>query len=104
MYDVESDKAHIAAREYTVDDKLDKFEQSCRCADVPGLEDSISFNGDSGSVGIFRMIPILAYNFCVRDLVTAVAGDIFVSYIQEHISSLNALLFGDFISLTYALA
>ena len=42
--DVKSDKARMAAGEYAVDDKLDKLERSCRCADVPGLADSISYN------------------------------------------------------------
>ena len=51
----------MAAGEYAVDDKLDKLERSCRCADVPGVADSISSNGDSGLVGIFFVGPILAY-------------------------------------------
>ena len=50
------------------------------------------------------MGPIIAYNFGVRDLVTAVVGDIFVSDNSERISSLNALLFWSFRALTYDLA
>ena len=76
--DVNSGKAHMAAGEYPVDDKFDKFERACRCAKVSGVEDSIYFNGDSRLVGIFFVGSILAYNFGVRDLVTAVMGDIFV--------------------------
>ena len=94
----------MAAGKYSVDDKFDKFERACRCADVPGVVDSISSNCDSGLVGIFFVGPILAYNFGVRDLVTAVVGDIFVSDNPERISSLNTLVFGDFRPLTYALA
>ena len=89
--------------EYTVDDKLDKFERSCRCADVPGVEDYISFKGYLGSVGIFLVGPIFSYIFGVRDLITVVVGNIFVSDNSERISSLNALLFGSFRALTYAL-
>ena len=98
--DAESDKVRMAAGEYTGDDKLDKFERACRCADVPGVADSISSNGDSGSVGIFLVGPILAYNFGVRDLVTAAVGDIFVSDNSERISYLNTLLFGEFTSMS----
>ena len=94
----------MAAGEYAVDDKFDKFEQSCRCSDVPGVADSISSNGDSRSVGIFFVGSILAYHFSVRDIVTAFVGDIFVSDNPERIYSLNALLFGAFIALAYALA
>ena len=101
--DVKSDKARMAAGEYDVDDKLDKFDQACRWAEVPGVADSIPSNGDSGSVGIFLVGPILAYNFGVRDLVTAVMGDISVLDNLERISYLSALLFGDFRALTYAL-
>ena len=101
--DVKSYKARMAAGEDAVDDKFNKFEQSYRCADVPGLGDSISSNGDLGSVGIFFVGPILAYNLGVRDLVTAFMGGILVSDNPERISSLNALLFGAFIALTYAL-
>ena len=50
------------------------------------------------------MIPILAYNFGVRDLVTVVVGDIFVLDNSERISPLKALMFGAFRDLTYALA
>ena len=49
------------------------------------------------------MGSILAYNFGVRDIVTSVLGDIFVSDNPERISSLNALLFGNFRALTYDL-
>ena len=94
----------MAVGEYAVGDKLDKLEQACRCSNVPEVAYSISSNGDSGSVGIFLVGPILAYNFFVRDLVTAFMGDIFVSDNSECISSLNALLFGSFRALTYALA
>ena len=102
--DVKNDKARMAAGEYAVDDKFDKFERACRCADVREVADSISSNGDSGSVGIFFVSPIIAYNFGVRDLVTAIVGDIFVSDNPERISSLKTLLFGDVIPLTYAWA
>ena len=94
----------MAEGEYAVDDKLDEFEQACRCADVPGVADSIPSNGDSGLVGVFLVGPILAYNFGVRDLVTEVMGDIFVLDHSESISYLNAFLFGYFRSLIYALA
>ena len=50
------------------------------------------------------MGSIFAHNFGVRDLVTAVVGDIFVSDDPESISSLGALLFGAFRYLTYTLA
>ena len=29
-----------------VDDKFDKFEQACRCSDIPGVTDAVSSNGD----------------------------------------------------------
>ena len=102
--DVKSDKACMEAGEYAVDDKFDKFERACTCANDPGVEDSISSNCDSRSVGIFFVGSILAYNFGVCDLVTAVMGDIFVSDNPECISSLKALLFGAFRDLTYTLA
>ena len=102
--DVKSDKACMAAGEYAVDDKFDKLERACRCADVPGVADSISSNDDSRLVGIFFVGYILAHNFVVRDLVTAVVTDILVSDNTERISSLNALLFGAFRALAYALA
>ena len=47
---------------------------------------------------------ILAHNLGVRDLVTAVVEEIFVSDDPESISSLGALLFGAFRDLTYTLA
>ena len=34
--DVERDKARMAAGEEAADDKFDKFERACSCADVPG--------------------------------------------------------------------
>ena len=63
----------------------------------------VSSNGDLRSVGIFFVGSILTHNFGVRYLVTSVVGDIFVSDDPESISSLNALFFGAFIALTYAL-
>ena len=77
--DVESYKARMAAGEEAVDDKFDKFEQACRCADVPGVAYAVSSNGDPCSVRIFFVGPILTHNFGVHDLVTAVVGGIFVS-------------------------
>ena len=53
---------------------------------------------------IFFVGPVLAHNLGVHDFVTAVEGDIFVSDDPESVSSLNALLFGYFKALTYALA
>ena len=94
----------MAAGENAVDDNFEKFERACRCADVPGVVYYISSNGDSGLVGIFFVGPILAYNFGVRDLVTAVVGGIFMLDNPERISPLNALIFGAFRALTYALA
>ena len=64
----------MAAEEYAVYDKFEKFEQAYRCADVPGVAYAVSSNGDSGLVGIFFVGPILACNFGVRDLVTAIVG------------------------------
>ena len=49
------------------------------------------------------MGSLRAYHFGVHDLVTSVVGDIFVSDNPECISSLNALLFGAFRALAYAL-
>ena len=102
--DFKSKKARMVAGEYAVDDKFGKFKRSCRCFNIPGVADSISYNGDLCSVGIFFVGSILAYHFGERDLVTAVVGDIFVSDNLECISSLNALLFGAFIALEDALA
>ena len=53
---------------------------------------------------MFFVGSILSYHFGVRDLVTLVVGDIFVSDNPERISYLNALLIGAFRALTYALA
>ena len=64
----------------------------------------VSFNGDLRSVGIFFVYYILAHNFGVHDLVTAFMGGIFVLDDPKIISPLNALLFGAFRALTYALA
>ena len=36
----------MAAVENDVDDKFDNFEQTCRCADVPGVAYAVSSNGD----------------------------------------------------------
>ena len=65
---------------------------------------SVSSNGDPRSVRIFFVGPVLAHNLGVHDLVTAVEGDIFISNDPESVSYLNALFFGPFRSLTYALA
>ena len=94
----------MAAGEDTVDDKVDKFERACRCANIPGVEYAVSPYCDPRLVRIFFVVPILAHNIGVCDLVTAVEGGIFVSDDMECISSLNALLFGAFTDLTYALA
>ena len=83
---------------------LDKFKRSCRCTDVPGVAYVVSSYGDPHLVGIFFVGSILAHNLGVRDLVTAVVGDIFVLDNPERISSLNALLFGSFRTLAHALA
>ena len=94
----------MAAGEDAVDDNFDKFERACRCANIPGVAYAVASNGDTRSVGIFFVGSILAHNFGVCDLITAVVGDIFVSDDPESISSLKALFFGEFISLTHALA
>ena len=60
MSDVKNNKACMAAGEYSIDDKFDKFEQSSRCDNVPGVADLITSNGDLGLVGIFLVGPILA--------------------------------------------
>ena len=101
---VESKKARMAAGEDAVDDKFDKFERSCRCDDVPRLAYTVSSNGDPRSVRIFFVVPILAHNLGVSDLVTAVVGDIFVSEDPESIISLDVLLCGAFRALNYDLA
>ena len=102
--DFKSNKARMVAGEDAVDDNFEKFERAYRCADVPGVAYAVFSNGDPCLDRIFFVISILAHNFGVRDLVTAVVGDIFVSDDSEIISSLNALLFGDFRALTNALA
>ena len=50
------------------------------------------------------MGPVFAHNFGVRNFVAAFNRDIFVSNYPESVSSLNALFFGAFRSLTYTLA
>ena len=102
--DAESNKARMAAGEDAVDDKFDKFERACRCTYVPRVEYAVSSNSDPRLVRIFFVGPILAHDLGVRDLVTVVVGDIFVSDDLESISSLDTLLFGSFRALTYALA
>ena len=102
--DVESDKSLMAAGEDAVDDNFEKFEQACRCADVPGVAYGVSSNGDPRLVRIFFVGPILAHNLGVRDLVADIVGDIFVSDDTESISSLDILLFGAFRDLSYDLA
>ena len=69
----------MAAGEYALDDKFDKFKQACRCSGVPGVAYVVSSSGDPRLVGIFFVGSILAYNFGVRYLGTTVVGDIFVS-------------------------
>ena len=49
------------------------------------------------------MGPVSEHKLCVRNLVAAVDGYIFVSDDPESVSSLNALFFGSFRYLTYAL-
>ena len=94
----------MAAGEDAVDDEFNQFERACWCANVPGVTYAVSSNCDPCSVRIFFMGPVLVHNRSVRNLVAAVAGDIFVSDDPESVSSLDALLFGAFRSLTYALA
>ena len=93
----------MAAVEDSVDDELNQFKQSCWCANVPGVTYAVSSNGDPCSVRIFFMVSVLAHNLGVRNLVAAVAGDIFASDYPKSVSSLDALLFGAFRSLTYIL-
>ena len=50
------------------------------------------------------MGPVFAHNLDVLNFVTAVDGDIFILDDPESFSYLDALFFGDFGSLTYALA
>ena len=50
------------------------------------------------------MGPVFAHNVDVRNFVAAADGNIFVSDDPESVSSLNALFFLSFRSLTYALA
>ena len=102
--DVESYKARMAAGEDAVDDKFDKLERACRWANVSGVTDAVSSNGDPHSVRILFVGPVIAHNLGVRDFVTAVEGDIFVSDDPESVISLNALLVGAFRALTNALA
>ena len=94
----------MATGEDAVDDEFNQFEKSCGCADVPGATDAVSSNGDPCLVRIFFMVPVLTHNLGVFNFVVAVAGDIFVSDDPEGVSSLDALLFGAFRSLTYDLA
>ena len=49
------------------------------CSGVPGVTYAFYSNGDTCSVRIFFMGPVLAHNLGVRNFVAAVAGDIFVS-------------------------
>ena len=79
IYDAEIYKACMAAGEDAVDDKFEKFERACRCAEVPGVTYAVYSNGDPHWVSIFFVGPVLAHNLGVRDLVTAIKGDIFVS-------------------------
>ena len=102
--DIKSYKARMAAGEDTVDDKFCKFERACRCAYIPGVTDAVSSNGDPRSVRIFFVGPVFAHNLGVCTFVAVVDGDIFVSDDPESVSSLDALFFGAFRSLTYALA
>ena len=50
------------------------------------------------------MGPVFAHNLSVRNFIAAVDGDIFLSDDPESVSSLNALFFGTFRYLTYALS
>ena len=84
----------MAAGEYAVDDKFDKFEQSCRCVDVPGVAYALSSNGYQRSFRIFFVGRVFAHNFGVRNFVAAVDGDIFVSDDPESVSSLDTLFLG----------
>ena len=68
----------MAAGEDAVDDKFNKFERACRCADVPEVTYVVSSYVDLRSVRIFFVGPVLAHNLSERDFVTAVEGYIFV--------------------------
>ena len=87
--DAKSYKLRMAAGDDAVDDKFYKFERACRFADVPGVTDAVSSNGDTRSVMIFFVGPVLTHNLGVRDLVTTAEGDIFVSDDPESVSYLN---------------
>ena len=102
--DVKICKARIAAGEDAVDYVFNKFERAGWCANVPGVTDAVSSNGDPRSVRIFFMGPVFAQNLSVRNFVAAVDGAIFVLDDPESVSSLDALFFGAFRSLTYDLA
>ena len=90
--------------EDAVNYEFNKFKRSGWCANIPGVTDAVSSNGDPRLVRIFFMGPVFAHNLGVRNFVAAVDGDIFVSDDPESVSSLDALFFGAFRYLTYALA
>ena len=81
----------MAEREEAVDDKFNKFERACRCDNVPGVTDAVSSNVDPRLVRILFVGPVLAHDLGVRDFVTAVEGDIFVSDDPESVSYLYTL-------------
>ena len=101
--DVKICKARIAEGEDAVDYKFNKFERAGWCANVPGVTDAVSSNGDPRSVRIFFVGPVFTHDLGVRNFVAAVDGDIFVLDDPESVSSLDALFFGTFRSFTYAL-
>ena len=92
--DVKICKARIAAGEGAVDYEFNKFERASLCANVPGVKDAVSSNGDPRSVRIFFMGPIFTHNLGERNFFAAVDGDIFISDDPESVSSLDAFFWG----------
>ena len=102
--DFKSRKARITSGEDAVGCECNKLYLTGWRANVSWVKNPVSYNGDPRLVRIFFVGPVFAHNLGVRNFVAAVNGDIFVSDDPESVSSLDALFFLAFRSLTYALA
>ena len=73
-----------------VDHEFDEFEGGCLGANIAGVANAVSTDGDAGAIGVGFFGTDLADHFGVSDFLAAVQQYVFVVYDIEGVCSLDA--------------
>ena len=77
-FHVEAYKLGASSRDNTVDEEVDKFQDTCGISNIAKLENAVASNGDVSAIVVFFLWTDFANHFGVCDLISSDHMDVLI--------------------------